>query len=388
MVIPAAMTAQTAKTRQWKGAPFKLSTTTAIGDVNGDGDVNVTDVTLLVGHILGNENSNFIIENADVNGDGDITVTDVTKLVSNILEGSQDSNAILLSTTQLSLSSGIEGYCSSKQATVEILSGSGNYSVTSSNTAVATAEIISGQANNKQGNNFAGAKKEVRHTVILVTAQGEGKAILTLIDNSYYNTSKIQVTVGPYYLSCPDNNHPHIIDLGLPSGTRWACCNVGATAPEDCGGYYAWGETEEKNYYDSSTYQYYQNGSYVNLGSDIAGTQYDVARVKWGGSWVMPTHDQQMELCDNCTYEWTTVNGVKGGKFTSKTNGGIIFLPAAGRRLTSGLDDAGSQGYYWSSMQGPSITGSTFCLYFGSGYTDWSYANRSSGLSVRTVVRN
>jgi len=190
------------------------------------------------------------------------------------------------------------------------------------------------------------------------------------------------------YLTCPDNHHPHLIDLGLPSGTKWACCNVGATAPEDYGGYYAWGETEEKNYYDSSTYQYYQNGSYVNLGSDIAGTQYDVARVKWGGSWVMPTHDQQMELCDNCTYEWTTVNGVKGGKFTSKTNGGIIFLPAAGRRLTSGLDDAGSHGYYWSSTQGPSITGSTFCLYFGSGYTDWSYANRSSGRSVRPVVRN
>ena len=56
--------------------------------------------------------------------------------------------------------------------------------------------------------------------------------------------------------SCPDDNHPHAIDLGLPSGTKWACCNVGATTPEENGGYYAWGETEEKELYDISTYIY------------------------------------------------------------------------------------------------------------------------------------
>ena len=69
------------------------------------------------------------------------------------------------------------------------------------------------------------------------------------------------------YLTCPDDHHPHLIDLGLPSGTKWACCNVGATAPEDYGGYYAWGETEEKAVYDQSTYEYYQNDSYIQYNS-------------------------------------------------------------------------------------------------------------------------
>ena len=93
------------------------------------------------------------------------------------------------------------------------------------------------------------------------------------------------------------------------------------------GGYYAWGETEEKDSYDWSTYTHCDGSSSTchDLGSDIAGTQYDVAHYRWGGSWVMPTHDQQMELLNNCTYEWTTVNGVNGGRFTSKTNGGSIF---------------------------------------------------------------
>lgn len=192
------------------------------------------------------------------------------------------------------------------------------------------------------------------------------------------------------YLTCPDDHHPHLIDLGLPSGTKWACCNVGADKPEVYGGYYAWGETEEKSNYHLSTYIHRDGSSSTchDLGSDIAGTQYDVAHVKWGGSWVMPTHDQQMELCDNCTYEWTTVNGVKGGKFTSKTNGGIIFLPAAGYRYDSGLGYAGSEGYYWTSAQGPSDTDYAVSLDFGSGYTYWYYHYRYYGRSVRPVVRN
>ncbi len=85
--------------------------------------------------------------------------------------------------------------------------------------------------------------------------------------------------------TCPDGNHPHMIDLGLPSGTKWACCNVGASKPEDYGNYYAWGETQPKSVYDEDTYAYYQNGSYVNIGSDIAGTGYDAATANWGAPW-------------------------------------------------------------------------------------------------------
>lgn len=191
--------------------------------------------------------------------------------------------------------------------------------------------------------------------------------------------------------SCPDDNHPHAIDLGLPSGTKWACCNVGADTPEGYGGYYAWGETEEKSNYDWSTYIHCDGsaGTCHDLGSDIAGTQYDVAHVKWGGSWVVPSTEQQNELRNNCTYERTIVNGVKGEKFTSKTNGSSIFLPGAGIRNLADLydaDDSDSDGYYWSSSQYPSDSSQACGMYFCSDGTKWGIDFRYDGLSVRPVV--
>ena len=177
--------------------------------------------------------------------------------------------------------------------------------------------------------------------------------------------------------SCPDDNHPHAIDLGLPSGTKWACCNVGADKPEAYGGYYAWGETEEKSTYNWSTCH--------NLGSDIAGTQYDVAHVMWGGFWVMSSLVQIKELLNNCTNEWTTLNGVKGKKFTGK-NGGTIFMPLAGYRWREDLIDDGYVGYYWSSTQDPSYSDNAYRLYFSSDYASWNSNYRFFGLSVRPVT--
>lgn len=180
------------------------------------------------------------------------------------------------------------------------------------------------------------------------------------------------------------------IDLGLPSGTKWASCNVGATKPEEYGGYYAWGETEEKDYYDWSTY-IHCDGSFStchDIGSDISGTKYDVAHVKWGGNWCMPTKDDIKELLDNCTYEWTTLNSVNGKKFTSKINGNSIFLPAAGYRWLGGLDDAGEYGGYWSSTQIPDYSLNACSLDFWSGYASWRLTSRVHGQSVRPVVRN
>ena len=110
-------------------------------------------------------------------------------------------------------------------------------------------------------------------------------------------------TTFPEFHTCPDSNHPHAIDLGLPSGTKWACCNVGATSPEEYGGYYAWGETSEKSKYYWTSYLYYdrENYGFKNIGSDIACTQYDIAHVHMGGSWRMPSYNQQKELIDKCT---------------------------------------------------------------------------------------
>lgn len=159
---------------------------------------------------------------------------------------------------------------------------------------------------------------------------------------------------------CPDDNHPHMIDLGLPSGTKWACCNVGASNPEDYGNYYAWGETQPKSVYNSVTYLYCtgqdidgdgwidKNLSFVNIGSDIAGTQYDAATANWGAPWCMPSRKQMQELLNNCTYKWTTRNGVSGREFVGP-NGGTIFLPAAGGRWYGDRFDQWSYGHYWSS---------------------------------------
>ena len=188
------------------------------------------------------------------------------------------------------------------------------------------------------------------------------------------------------YTSCPDGNHPHIIDLGLPSGTKWACCNVGASKPEDYGSYYAWGETKTKEVYTGDTYQYYQNGSYVNIGSDIAGTEYDAATANWKAPWQMPTYEQFEELRDNCTSELTTQNDVNGMKFTG-INGGTIFLPAVGYCWVSGLLEVGSCGGYWSSTLGESAPDVAGGLYFGPWYvgTGNYYMDRGLGFTVRPV---
>jgi Leucine-rich repeat (LRR) protein len=182
---------------------------------------------------------------------------------------------------------------------------------------------------------------------------------------------------------CPDNNHPHMIDLGLPSGTKWACCNVGASKPEDCGDYFAWGETEKKDYYDWSTY-IHCDGSWEtchDIGKDIAGTQYDAATANWGSPWVMPSLDQVKELFDNCTKEWTTENGVYGRRFTA-SNGASIFLPIAGFRYFGDLYLAGSAYYYWSSSLDESATYNAYYI----GEAEWNTCNRPNGQSVRPVV--
>lgn len=191
-----------------------------------------------------------------------------------------------------------------------------------------------------------------------------------------------------FYTSCPDHNHPHMIDLGLPSGTLWACCNVGASAPEEYGNYYAWGETQPKSVYDWDTYQFYNsNTGYVNIGSDIAGTSYDAATANWGAPWRMPSSAHIKELLNNTTSTWTYENGVRGWKFTG-SNGGTVFLPAAGRRWVSGLYFAGSYGYCWSSTldeSDESDPGYAYYLYFSPGDAYWHRYYRLYGLSVRPV---
>lgn len=186
------------------------------------------------------------------------------------------------------------------------------------------------------------------------------------------------------------------IDLGLPSGIKWASHNVGATSPEEYGGYYAWGETEEKsNYYwdsykhssgISSTFTKYNGESDYGTvdNKTVLDLEDDVAHVKWGGNWRMPTKDEQDELATECTWKWTTLNGVNGYKVIGP-NGNSIFLPAAGYYSFTDFYDGDSYGYYWSSSLSNIYPTSAIDLYFNKYYFDYNYDSRYQGQSVRPV---
>ena len=147
------------------------------------------------------------------------------------------------------------------------------------------------------------------------------------------------------------------VDLGLPSGLKWATCNVGANAPEEYGNYYAWGETTTKSEYTEENSAIYglsisqlQSQGYID-GAGNLNPQYDAASANWGGDWRMPTKAELNELLYNCTWTWTTQNGVSGYNGEGP-NGNSIFLPAAGHRSGSSLNGAGNFGIYWSSTPG------------------------------------
>ena len=142
------------------------------------------------------------------------------------------------------------------------------------------------------------------------------------------------------------------IDLGLPSGLLWAKCNLGATSPEEYGGFYAWGETGEKVAYSWDTYIYFKDSAIVKYnssdGSDVLEPIDDAASAILGASWRIPTKAEFDELLNNCTATFTTSNGVSGYQFTGP-NGNSIFMPMAGGRDGDGLLSGGESGFYWLS---------------------------------------
>lgn len=153
-----------------------------------------------------------------------------------------------------------------------------------------------------------------------------------------------------------DKNGHRYIDLGLPSGTLWATCNVGANSPEEYGYYFAWGETKTKKSYDGNTYLLSNKYGISNhIGSPVDNKteldpEDDAATVNWGVDWRMPSLAQLEELfnSNNCFWQWTSLNGKNGYLVTSNYNGNSIFLPAAGFRGDTRLFSAGSVGIYWS----------------------------------------
>jgi hypothetical protein len=177
---------------------------------------------------------------------------------------------------------------------------------------------------------------------------------------------------------------------------------VGADNPEDYGDYFAWGETQPKDTYNWSTYQYC-NGSNTTLTKYCNNSNYgyngftdnlttllpedDAAAANWGGNWRMPTQEEFQELYNNTTVTWTQQNGVNGRLFTA-SNGNSLFLPAAGGRWDGELDNAGSNGLYWSSSLGTDYPYDAWSLLFGSGDTGVYGYYRYYGFSVRPVLEN
>lgn len=183
------------------------------------------------------------------------------------------------------------------------------------------------------------------------------------------------------------------VDLGLPSGTMWATCNVGAERPGDYGDYFAWGETMPKEDYSWVTYQLCDGSSSgITKYNDADGEKVllpidDAATASWGSEWQMPDWNQIEELCNskNTTTTWTTQNGVYGRKITSKVNSNSIFLPAAGYRYGENLNSAGSYGYYWTRSLLNGSTSLAYVLRFNSSFIGPSDGSRFSGRSVRPV---
>ncbi len=188
------------------------------------------------------------------------------------------------------------------------------------------------------------------------------------------------------------------VDLGLPSGTLWATCNVGANSPEEFGDYFAWGETEPKDYYDWSTYKwcngrdgdltkycdcYYGYSSFIDYKTELD-PEDDAAYVNWGSSWRMPTKKQLQELYDNCTSTWTTKNGVNG-RLVTGPNGNTIFLPAAGGRYKGFLNNAGTYGYFWSLKLSDCPSSVCVLAFDSGGWYDQNVADRDHGFTVRAV---
>lgn len=210
------------------------------------------------------------------------------------------------------------------------------------------------------------------------------------------------------------NGHEYV-DLGLPSGTLWATCNVGANTPEEVGGYFAWGETETKDNYYLSTYKYSKSGHYSlddltkytlpdnNIYADwyfefnkfigdnktILEANDDVAKVNFGGDWRMPTREEFEELIKECSwqfsYEYNSPSRV-GYTITSLKNGNTIFLPAAGYYDKADLKDYQANGSYWCGTLSSNKSEEADAFVMAPSYVKMSNVLRTSGFTIRPVI--
>ena len=194
---------------------------------------------------------------------------------------------------------------------------------------------------------------------------------------------------------------PEAVDLGLPSGLKWASFNLGASKPEEYGEYFAWGETEPKDAYTWSNYKWCIDGNSYAItkycidsqygyngftdGETILNPEDDAAHMNLGGKWRIPTDWEWAELYNCCSSKWTIENGVYGCLFTSNDNGNSIFLPAAGSMLNTSIYSAESFCFYWSSSLDTSSSDSAMLMYYSSDEMGRDGVSRYGGPTIRPV---
>ena len=235
--------------------------------------------------------------------------------------------------------------------------------------------------------------KEAVFSYVFHRNSGKGKGVFNITTNMIFNsdgqivsvydskTEKTEIRKTLSDVSSGNANGHDYVDLGLPSGTLWATCNLGADTPQKYGDCFAWGETVKKKYYN---WEHYDFNGYADTLTALQ-INYDAATVNWGNGWHMPTKTQWDELLDNTDKVWTIKNDIKGMLFASK-NGQSLFLPAAGYRWGGELNYAGEYGHYWSSSLSSSDPMRAWGLCF---YSDECRLHSryycSNGFSIRPV---
>lgn len=205
-----------------------------------------------------------------------------------------------------------------------------------------------------------------------------------------------------FFINNADNdthNGHEYVDLGLPSGTLWATCNIGADSPLEYGNYFSWAETQPKDAYNWDVYKYchgdgdhltkycskfYYGYNYKTDTLTVLQPGDDAATANWGSGWCMPTATQWRELMENTTHKWVTMKGVKGRSFTG-SNGKTLFLPANGDQWGEAVNCSGIYGYYWSRSLSIEVSRDAWCFYFDSDYCRVYDYSRIDGQAVRAV---
>ena len=236
------------------------------------------------------------------------------------------------------------------------------------------------------------------NVVIAVILGGASNTAADVNNDGEVNIADVNAVINIILNPSSEEPDHEYVDLGLPSGTLWATCNIGASSPEQYGDYFAWGETTPKEVYTWQTYKWcngtnntmtkYCTDSSFGTVDDKTELEFedDAAYVNWGPSWRMPSTEQCRELCESCTWQQTTRNGVNGQLVTGP-NGHTMFLPAAGERYNNNIGDLGSLGQFWSrTLYDDIYSYSAFYLFFYLDDHKGYYGNdRYIGFPVRPV---